>query len=78
MDKIKISKKLYDKLVEWKVEYELSNYEIMGALLNGMPDIVDDWYRNDNLNVKQCNNRLIAIIRWVNGEDVFEIEKPKK
>lgn len=24
------------------------------------------------------NNRLIAILCWVNGEDVFEVEKPKK
>lgn len=27
---------------------------------------------------EENNNRLIAIIRWVNGEDVFEVEKPKK
>ena len=31
-------------------------------------------YKNSN----EQNNRLIAIIRWVNGEDVFEVEKQKK
>ena len=30
------------------------------------------------INNSEQNNRLIAIIRWVNGEDVFEVEKPKK
>lgn len=30
------------------------------------------------VDIKESNNRLIAIIRWVSGEEVFEIEKPKK
>lgn len=29
-------------------------------------------------NLSERNNRLIAIIQWLNGEDVFEVEKPHK
>ena len=43
-----------------------------------LPDYVKRWWNYPEINNFECNNRLIAIIRWVNGEDVFEVEKPKK
>ena len=39
--------------------------------------VVLKWWLND-VSYTESNNRLIAIIRWVNGEDVFEVEKPTK
>ncbi|MCT0013867.1 hypothetical protein [Weissella confusa] len=37
-----------------------------------MPDVVSKW-RLEYENPIERNSRLIAIIRWLNGEDVFEI-----
>lgn len=34
------------------------------------------WYNTDN--PIERNNRLIAIIQWLNGEDVFEVDEPHK
>ena len=40
-------------------------------------NVIRHWWQGDGGGT-DANNRLIAIIRWVNGEDVFEVEKPKK
>lgn len=80
--KMNISKEVYDALVEWKERghVDACKYEDTGwigsAELLSMPEIVETWWRQ--YNAIENNNRLIAIIRWVNGEDVFEVEKPKK
>lgn len=42
-----------------------------------LPDVVDCWHLEDE-NPIERNNRLIAIIQWLNGEDVFEVEAPHK
>lgn len=34
------------------------------------------WYNTDN--PIERNNRLIAIIQWLNGEEVFEVDEPHK
>lgn len=41
------------------------------------PDVVARWRLEDE-NPIERNNRLIAIIQWLNGEDVFEVENPHK
>lgn len=46
--------------------------------LENLPEVVFEWLESDEVADEENNNRLIAIIRWVNGEDVFEVEKPKK
>ena len=78
-DKFKISKEVYDALVEWRNEIEFSN-TIYAEDINGLasPYVVRRWWIGDDDEGTYANNRLIAIIRWVNGEDVFEVEKPKK
>ena len=80
-DKVKISKEVYDALVEWK-EYMALNQSpgvfINEYALSNLPKVIDDWWGDFRVDIKESNNRLIAIIRWVNGEDVFEVEKPKK
>lgn len=79
MDKMKISKEVYDALVDWRNEIAPSN-TIYAEDINGMasPYVVRRWWIGDDDKGTYANNRLIAIIRWVNGEDVFEVEKPKK
>lgn len=46
------------------------------GMLSDLPDIINNWRITRENN--ESNNRLIAIIRWLNGEDVFEVEKSKK
>ena len=79
-EKYAVSQKFMTELEEWKDTLESNDdeYEHFVGIdkLTILPDVVFDWRYIGNL--KERNNRLIAILRWVNGEDVFEIEKPKK
>lgn len=79
-DKYVVSQKFMNELERWKdtlSTYNEPGYFIDMKNINDLPDIVNIWWGADISN-KESNNRLIAIIRWVNGEDVFEVEKPKK
>lgn len=81
--KMKISKEVYDALVEWRDIQSIYASSgrvdefIDGIDLQYIPDIVNSWWVTPEEPVA-TNNRLIAIIRWVNGENVFEVEKSKK
>lgn len=78
-DKYVVSQKFMNALKKWKDN--LSNIDdgpyISPDDFIDLPLNIMEW-RDDSKYTKENNNRLIAIIRWVNGEDVFEIEKPKK
>ena len=80
-DKMKISKEVYDALIEWKDTLDSNDDEykplVSWVNIKNLPETVYMWL-GDDVPDKENNNRLIAIIRWVNGEDVFEVEKPKK
>ena len=81
MDKMKVSKEVYDELVEWREYMALNqspNVFVNEYALSKLPKVIDDWWGDFRVDTKESNNRLIAIIRWVNGEEVFEVEKPKK
>lgn len=75
-EKYVVSQEFMNKLEEWKDNRVVVTF-INGTDISNLSTSIDDWWL-DNLPGKECNNRLIAIIRWVNGEDVFEVEKPKK
>ena len=81
-NKYVVSQKFMDELKEWK-EANITTtldekYHYVAVIdLYVLPDMIQDWRMELNKPI-EMNNRLIAIIRWVNGEDVFEIEKPKK
>ena len=81
-DKYVVSQVFMDDLNEWKEAYitdtldEKYHYASAGDLIH-LPGMIKDWWIELN-NPTETNNRLIAILRWVNGEDVFEVEKPKK
>lgn len=79
-DKYVVSQEFMHKLNDWK--NNLVKYNEPGGFididdLEGLPVVVNAWW-GDEVPDEENNNRLIAIIRWVNGEDVFEVEKPKK
>ena len=77
-DKFKISKEVYDALVEWRDAHNLGHAHIDGGDLLRLPTFILNFWLELGISQNEANNRLIAIIRWVNGEDVFEVEKPKK
>ena len=80
--KYKVTKEFMDKLVEWRGTKTLDatsgdRYSYVGASdLDAFPKVVKRWWLEDK-NPMERNNRLIAIISWLNGDDVFEVEKPK-
>ena len=73
-----VSRKIMDALNEWKGDEQLNYYPVREVELNRIPNALNNWWKDETIKDEEKNNRLIAIIRWVNGEDVFEVEKPKK
>ena len=80
--KYKATKEFMDKLVEWRGTKTLDatsgdRYNYVGASdLDALPKVVKRWWLEDK-NPMERNNRLTAIISWLNGDEVFEVEKPK-
>ncbi|MCS9983984.1 hypothetical protein EFL35_03135 [Weissella paramesenteroides] len=78
-EKYVVSQEFMKGLEDWKEILRLDNVLFIGRkALSNLPNLLDKWWRDGRVSVHESNNRLIAIIRWVNGEDVFEVEKPKK
>lgn len=78
-EKYVVSQEFMNKLEEWKEILRLDNILFIDCrALSNLPTLLDNWWRDGSVSVYESNNRLISIIRWVNGEDVFEVEKPKK
>ena len=79
MKKYKVSQGLMNEIDEWRdgVDGLVISTDLMvsGFVLT---DDVKDWWLKGDVYVSEKNNRLIALIQYVNGEDVFEVEKPKK
>lgn len=78
-EKYIVSQEFMNELERWKdtlSTYNEPGYFIDMQNINDLPDIVNIWWGADISN-KESNNRLIAILRWANGEDVFEVEKHK-
>lgn len=76
--KYKVTQEFMNELIEWKQ----ANFNDDFMFLNGdtiadFSDVINNWWYS-YLNDQERNNRLIAIIQWLNGEDVFEVEKPHK
>lgn len=78
IEKYVVSQGFMNELVEWKKQGNTDVYFVGSYDLSMLPDDVKRWWNYPEINNFECNNCLIAIIRWVNGEDVFEVEKPKK
>ena len=82
-EKYKVTQKFMDELKDWQFVYGLfgekgSSYAFVdGRKIQNIPDVVDIWWTGPD-NAIERNNRLIAIIKWLNGEDVFEVDKPHK
>ena len=79
----KVTQGFMDELIEWRDDNDL--YAKSGAIdafvddrnIQSIPEVIGVWW-TDSDNPTENNNRLIAIIQWLNGEDVFEVEEPHK
>ena len=77
-DKYVVSQEFMNELEDWKKRGNTEVYFVGSYDISMLPIDVIRWWDYPEINNSEQNNRLIAIIRWVNGEDVFEVEKPKK
>ena len=72
-----------DELIKWRDDNGLETktrymYEAVdGDDIQRIPDVIDIWWTMPSDSIER-NNRLIAIVQWLNGEDVFEVEEPHK
>lgn len=79
----KVTQEFMNELIEWRDKYSLDatrGYGLSYMLpsdLAELPYVVVRWWEADK-NPIERNNRLIAIIQWLNGKDVFEVEEPHK
>lgn len=79
----KVTQKFMNELINWRDKNNLdfasgyTNMFIAGYEIQELPDIVDVW-RTDADSSTENNNRLISILKWLNGEDVFEVEETHK
>lgn len=77
-EKYVVSQEFMNELNLWCDIRKLHDFRLLISDLHSLPDLIKNWQKDELQSDKESNNRLIAIIRWVNGEDVFEVEKPKK
>lgn len=78
-----VTNEFMNELIEWRDDQRLGmNTELISSFLDVVnikqfPGVVDDWW-TDPENTVENNKRLIAIIQWLNGEEVFETQKTYK
>lgn len=83
MNKYLVTQEFMDKLIKWrdnnslKAPSTISYHYIDNHDLELIPAVAEDWWLEDE-NAIERNNRLITIIQWLNGEDVFETQKTYK
>lgn len=80
----KVTQEFMSELIKWRDKEHIKptsdgvNSFISRTNLKNLPDIIHNWWVWRSNNPLENNNRLIAIIQWLNGEDVFEVENPHK
>lgn len=83
MKNIEITRSLYNEIADWKMSIEPGACETpvisYDALLNIPKEIKDWWqYPYKHHNTQEGNDRITALIRYLNGQYVFTIKKQKK
>lgn len=80
-EKYKVAPDLMEALNKWRDEYDLNAVAadeatyLTGEEITKLPEIVQKWWIGNTATDMESNRRLIAIIRHLNREDVFEVEK---
>lgn len=79
----KVTQEFMNKLIEWRDEQDINAETrdlyafVCGNNISKLPYVIENWWVDLDDPIDN-NNRLIAIIQWLNGEDVFEVEEPHK
>ena len=79
----KVTQEFMDELIEWRGTRDLDTTtgdflsHVAPKDLDSLPSEVETWWYSVGNSVER-NRRLIAIIQWLNGEDVFEVEEQHK
>lgn len=79
----KVTQEFINELIKWRDNSNLDAQTsrpdtfVDGLGISEFPEAVENWWVNLDDPIEN-NNRLIAIIQWLNGEDVFEVEEPYK
>lgn len=77
MKKYKVPQEFMEELNNWKREQDLDILvNVYPEDLIRLPEIVKTWQKQP-VKLVDRNKRLIAVINWINGEEVFEVETPK-
>ena len=80
MEKYIITPALMQDLKVWQDErhiYAENNQTVSLEDFKVLPTRIREWQLNTG-SAFEANNRFIAIIKWLNGEDVFEIDNKRK
>lgn len=73
--KMAVPTDVYQALVHWRKDYFLGYTVVTISDLENLPEVIKEWRGED---AGTMNKKFATIINWVNSEDVFEVEKPKK
>lgn len=79
----KVTQEFMNELIKWRDQrhLDMGNESYYATFkhqdLRALNGIVMEWQFEED-NPIERNNRLIAIIQWLNGEDVFEVEAQHK
>lgn len=76
MNKYKITPELMQDLKGWQEEQRLyvdDDVVVSWEDFKNEPTSIQEWRLNTGSAI-EANNRLIAIIQWLNGNDVFEVD----
>lgn len=79
----KVTQEFINELIKWRDNSNLDAQTsrpdtfVDGLGISEFPEVVEDWWVDFDDPIDN-NNRLIAIIQWLNGEDVFEVEEAHK
>lgn len=83
--KYKVTQEFIVALIRWQDSMHIDatsggNYAHVGIIdLDALPKGVKHWWVEEDNHPMERNNRLIAIISWLNGDDsIFEVEEPHK
>lgn len=75
MNKYKVTQEFMDELNKWNKALKDNDLHMDEIPLDDFTGLVDDWVFTEN-SVFETINRLITLMHFVNGEDVFEIGTP--
>lgn len=78
MKKYKVTQEFMDALNKWNENHKYPDGTtlINQHTLNDLPEDVTEWLFEILTIAAEKNNRLGALINWINGEDVFKVSEP--